>query len=265
MPWGDGVAIYGARDRYQIPRVTLGREEQGCPAGLLNIEGGTGMHEVWLVPDAPTPRDGLIMLIASSSRFWERTTPPLIAQLRAAGCERSEIKVAVNESDRDTRSEVEGVEHVFTSHAGWEFSALHAATQLECARAFMLHDTCRVEAGFLQAVLAANGALPWSHQPACVHGRTGMGLYSHEYLAALTQWLATLDGVTKPEAILAECAAELIQRAPLACAFGAAATWAWERGCERPWGTETLRSHRVCPHLDLHKFTTLSLQDSGQL
>jgi hypothetical protein len=263
MPYSDGLALYAEGDRYRIPAVTFTSFRNEMFVGCLNVEGQIP-HQVCLLPDITVSSAGLVVLIASNTRFFQRTVPRLCEQLGAAGLSRTQIKVVVNESSENRDEVIDGVAYAFTTHAAWEFSALcEAPRRFEFHNAFLLHDTCMVEPHFLERVLSLNGALPWDHSPACIYGRTCIGMYSREYLERIHDWLSDVDKISKPDAIIAECAAEFIQRAHRACAYGGEITWGAD--CPDVWSTGLRRHHRLFPQLGVHKFTTLNLAYSHNL
>ena len=239
----------------ELAGISFQRAFRGMPVGYHNIAGFIP-HNVCLIPEAPENWAKRIYLIASNVRFFAKTIPPLVAQLRAEGVADSEIKVVVNRSDCDRDETLDGIAHAFTRHNAWEFSALYEAPRrFDFDAAFMMHDTVRIEPGFHARAWAVPGWLNWDHCPASVLGRCCVGLYSRAYLLRINSWLHSLHGVSKSDAIIIELLAELIQRAGAACAYGGEIS-DWQETTDE-WGTGTRRLRRVFPQLGLHKFTSL--------
>ena len=239
----------------ELAGISFQRAFRGMPVGYHNIE-GFFPHNVCLIPEVAPAWSRRIYLIASNARFFAQTVPRLVAQLRADGVTVAEIKVVVNGSVTDRDETIGGIQHAFTRHNAWEFSALYEAPRrFDFDMAFMMHDTVRIEPGFHARAWAVPGWLNWDHCPASVLGRCCVGLYSRAYLLRINSWLHSLHGVSKSDAIIIELLAELIQRAGAACAYGGEIS-DWQEATDE-WGTGVRRLRRIFPQLGLHKFTSL--------
>ena len=215
-----------------------------------------------LIPQAPVPApaDDVVFLVASCLRFYEDTMPVLLAQLRAEGIPAGRIKVVVNGCEKDEDRTIDGVDHAFSTHDGWEWSALYEAPRRwRFGYAFLMHDTNVIFPGFRRSVEEFNRHLAWDHLPASPLARCLLGLYSHDFLTRLNPWLKTTDRISKRDGIIAEAAAELLFRARTALVIGdperngryAQAEW---RELVDQFNTGTARVRRAFPAIKLHKF-----------
>ena len=208
----------------------------------------------------PVPADDVIYLVASCLRFYERTMPALLEQLLAEGIPRERIKVVVNGSERDEDRTIEGIEHAFSTHDGWEWSALYEAPlRWRFGYAFLMHDTNVIFPGFRRSVESFNRHLPWDHLPASPLARCLLGLYSHDFLTRLNPWLARTHKISKIDGIIAEASAELLLRARLALVMSDAESNGHFREAEwrelvDHFNTGQVRVRRAFPAIKLHKF-----------
>lgn len=208
----------------------------------------------------PAPADDVVFLVASCLRFYEDTMPALLAQLRAEGIAASRIKVVVNGCERDEDRAIDGVDHAFSTHDGWEWSALYEAPRRwRFGYAFLMHDTNVIFPGFRRSVEEFNRHLPWDHLPASPLARCLLGLYSHDFLTRLNPWLGTTDRISKRDGIIAEASAELLFRARTALVMGDAESNGRYRQAEwrelvDQFNTGTARVRRAFPAIKLHKF-----------
>jgi hypothetical protein len=213
-------------------------------------------------PPAPVddPENGVVFLVASCRRFYENTMPALLAQLRAEGIPDARIKVVVNGCDADEDRTIDGVDHAFSTHDGWEWSALYEAPRRwRFGYAFLMHDTNVIFPGFRRAVEEFNRHLPWDHLPASPLARCLLGLYSHDFLTRLHPWLKGTDRISKRDGIIAEAAAELLFRARTALVMGDAESNGRFRQAEwrelvDQFNTGSARVRRAFPAIKLHKF-----------
>ena len=255
MHWSERNGGFVLFRHGELPGISFQRAFRGMPVAYHNVE-GFFPHNVCLIPEVPARWSRGIYLLASNARFFAQTVPRLVAQLRDDGVPDDAIKVVVNGSASDRDESIDGIEHAFTRHNAWEFSALYEAPRrFDFDAAFMMHDTVRIEPGFHARAWAVPGFLKWDHCPASVLGRCCVGLYSRAYLLRLNSWLQSLDGVSKSDAILIELLAEMVQRAGAACAYGGEIS-DWQEVTDE-WGTGVRRLRRVFPQLGLHKFTSL--------
>lgn len=214
-----------------------------------------------LIPHhAPQAADDVVYLVASCLRFYERTMPVLLEQLLAEGIPRERIKVVVNGCERDEDRTIEGIDHAFSTHDGWEWSALYEAPlRWQFGYAFLMHDTNVIFPGFRRSVEAFNRHLAWDHLPASPLARCLLGLYSHAFLTRLNPWLKRTHQISKQDGIIAEASAELLLRARTALVMGDAEANGHFRQAEwrelvDHFNTGQARVRRVFPAIKLHKF-----------
>ena len=214
-----------------------------------------------LIPiSAAKQADDVIYLVATCLRFYERTLPALFEQLFAEGIPRERIKVVVNGCDRDEDLTIDGIDHAFSTHDGWEWSALYEAPlRWQFGYAFLMHDTNVIFPGFRRSVEDFNRHLDWDHLPASPLARCLLGLYSHQFLTRLNPWLKGTHQISKRDGIIAEASAELLFRARTALVMGDAemnghfrqAEW---RELVDHFNTGSVRVRRAFPAIKLHKF-----------
>ena len=214
-----------------------------------------------LIPVAlPKPADDVVYLVASCLRFYERTLPALFEQLFAEGIPRERIKVVVNGCEKDEDVTIDGIDHAFSTHDGWEWSALYEAPlRWQFGYAFLMHDTNVIFPGFRRSVEDINRHLDWDHLPASPLARCLLGLYSHQFLTRLNPWLNDTHQISKRDGIIAEASAELLLRARTALVMGDAemnghfrqAEW---RELVDHFNTGSVRVRRAFPAIKLHKF-----------
>ena len=262
VPATDAFAFVTAHNGW-IPSSTWTQSLGTMPVGHFcdEPEAVQASQRLCLIPHQP-PGDpsGVIYLVASCQRFYERTVPVLLAQLHEEGIPSARIKVVVNASPRNEDAVVNGIDHAFSTHDGWEWSALYEAPlRWQFEYAFLMHDTNIIFPGFRRSIEGFNRHLAWDHLPASPLARCLLGLYSHPFLFRLNPWLKRTDRITKRDGIIAEAAAELLLRARTALVLGDAENSGVARAAE--W-RETLdyfntgqpRVRRVFPAVKLHKF-----------
>ena len=214
-----------------------------------------------LIPHVkPAPADDLIYLVASCLKFYERTVPVLLEQLYAEGIPAARIKVVVNGCDADGDRTIDGIDHAFSTHDGWEWSALYEAPRRwRFGYAFLMHDTNLVLPGFRRSVETFNRHIAWDHLPASPLARCLLGTYSHDFLARLNPWLARTHKITKRDGIIAEASAELMMRARTVLVMsdaesnGNARAAEWREFLDH-YNTGHQRVRRAFPAIKLHKF-----------
>jgi len=214
-----------------------------------------------LIPHHPQrPANDVIYLVASCLRFYERTMPVLLEQMLAEGIPRDRIKVVVNGCEHDEDRTIDGIEHAFSTHDGWEWSALYEAPlRWRFGYAFLMHDTNVIFPGFRRSVEGFNRHLPWDHLPASPLARCLLGLYSHAFLTRLNPWLKRTHQISKRDGIIAEASAELLLRARCALVMSDAEANGHFRQAEwrelvDHFNTGSVRVRRVFPSIKLHKF-----------
>lgn len=262
VPADQAFALISGGNGY-IPSSTWTQSIGDMPIGHFcdEPEGVQAAQRLCLIPqEPPRPAADVIYLVASCLRFYEKTMPVLLEQMRAEGIPSERIKVVVNGCDRDTDRSIDGIEHAFSRHDGWEWSALYEAPlRWRFGYAFLMHDTNMIFPGFRRSVEGFNRHLAWDHLPASPLARCLLGLYSHDFLMRLNPWLAKTDGISKIDGIIAEASAELLFRARTALVMSdaeqnghfAQAEW---RELVDQFNTGTKRVRRVFPAIKLHKF-----------
>ena len=246
-----------------IPSSTWTQSLGDMPTGLFcdEPEDVHAAQRLILIPHhAPRPADDVVYLIASCLRFYEKTMPALLEQLLAEGVPKERIKVVVNGCDKDEDRAVDGIDHAFSTHDGWEWSALYEAPRRwKFGYAFLMHDTNVIFPGFRRSVEGFNRHLHWDHLPASPLARCLLGLYSHAFLTRLNPWLKKTHKISKTDGIIAEAAAELLFRARTALVMGDAESNGHFRHAEwrelvDHFNTGSVRVRRAFPAIKLHKF-----------
>jgi hypothetical protein len=207
-----------------------------------------------------TDSSAVVYLVASCLKFYERTVPLLLAQMFAEGIEPSRIKVVVNGCDSNSDRTIDGIDHAFSTHDGWEWSALYEAPlRWKFRYCFLIHDTSVIFPGFRRSVEGFNNHLAWDFLPASPLARCLLGLYSHAFLMRCNAWLKGTDHISKKEGVIAEAAGELLLRARTALVMGDSEFTGGARGAE--WrevvdyfNTGSPRVRRVFPAVKVHKF-----------
>lgn len=262
VPASEAFALVSGGNGY-IPSSTWTQSMGDVPIGHFcdEPEDVQAAQRLCLLPaHPPRPADDVVYLVASCLRFYEHTMPTLLAQFRAEGIPPERIKVVVNGCERDEDRTVEGIEHAFSRHDGWEYSALYEAPlRWRFGYAFLMHDTNVIFPGFRRSVEGFNRHFAWDHLPASPLARCLLGLYSHDFLLRLNPWLKTTHRISKRDGIIAEASAELLLRARSALVMSDAesnghfkqAEW---RELVDQFNTGTPRVRRVFPAIKLHKF-----------
>ncbi|MGI4792512.1 MAG: hypothetical protein ACRYG8_00200 [Janthinobacterium lividum] len=213
-----------------------------------------------LLPATATRSDDVVFLVASCLRFYEKTVPTLLRQMDDEGIPADRIKIVVNGCERDEDQCIDGIDHAFSTHDGWEWSALYEAPlRWNFGYAFLMHDTNVIFPGFRRSVEGFNRHHAWEHLPASPLARCLLGLYSHGFLTRLNPWLKTTHRISKREGIIAEASAELLFRARSALVISdsecnghfAQAEW---RELVDQFNTGQMRVRRAFPAIKLHKF-----------
>jgi len=262
VPPSDAFAFVSAHNGF-IPSSTWAQSLGDMPVGHFcdEPEATAASQRMILIPHvAPKSADDVIYLVASCLKFYERTVPVLLAQLRDEGIPASRVKVVVNGCDSDYDRTIDGVDYAFSVHDGWEWSALYEAPlRWSFGYAFLMHDTNLICHGFRRSVEEFNRHIAWDHLPASPLARCLLGLYSHDFLLRLNSWLAKTHKISKRDGIIAEAGAELMLRARAALVMGdsemnghcRAAEW---REFLDHYNTGQQRVRRTFPAIKLHKF-----------
>jgi hypothetical protein len=260
-------AFIGAGNKF-IPSSNWQQTFAGMPIGYYCSEPELP-QKLCLVPHNQTSGDEhIVYVIASCLRFYEKTVPKLVKELLAEGIEASRIKVVVNGCEQDEDRVISGIEYAFSVHNAWELSALYEAPlRWQFDYAMLIHDTNEVYPGFRRKVESFNRHLQWDHLPATAMARCLLGLYSYDFLLRTNNWLSTLDGMSKKDAIIAEVAGEFLHRAKTVMVMGdpesnGGARQAEWRETADFYNSGTQRVRRVFPAINLHKFTHIDLADS---
>jgi len=212
-------------------------------------------QKLCLVPVVGLPEaTRVIYVISSCYKFYERTIPELHSQMLTDGIRAERIRIVVNGCDSNTNGVFLGSPIAFSTHDAWEWSSLFEAPLRwtgEFDYAMLIHDTARILPGFRRSVESVNGFGNWDHIPVTPMARCLLGLYSFDFLKYLNPWLASIDGISKGDGILAESAGELLLRARRSLAIGPNAQW---KDVCYPFGSNSPRIRRVFPGCNIHKF-----------
>ncbi len=263
-------AFVGAGNRF-IPSSTWQQTFCDMPIGYYCGEPEMP-QKLCLVPHINTSGDTkIVYVIATCLRFYQKTVPKLVKELLAEGIEPANIKVVVNGCKEDEGKNINGIDYAFSTHDAWELSALYEAPlRWQFDYAMLVHDTNEIYPGFKRRVESFNRHLHWDHLPATPMARCLLGLYSHDFLLRTNDWLRKIDGISKKDAIIAEVAGELLQRAKTVLVMsdpetnGGARQTEWRETADF-FNSGTLRVRRVFPAINLHKFTHIDLSDSVSL
>ncbi len=262
VPASEAFAFVSGGNKY-IPSSTWTQTMGPMPIGHFcdEPEKVNAAQRLCLIPHEPY-RDAsdVIYLVASCLRFYDRTVPTLLAQLYAEGIPADRIKVVVNGAERDENRAIDGVDHAFSTHDGWEWSALYEAPlRWRFGYAFLMHDTNVIFPGFRRSVEEFNRTVAWDHLPASPLARCLLGLYSHDFLHRLNPWLKGTHRISKRDGIIAEASAELLFRARTALVMSDAESNGHFRAAEwkelvDQFNTGQPRVRRTFPAIKLHKF-----------
>ena len=246
-----------------IPSSTWTQSMGEIPIGYFcdEPESQHALQKLCLIPQSRIERpDDVVYLIASCLAFYRRTVPALLQQLFEEGIPPERIKVVVNGCAKSSDSTIEGVEYAFSTHNAWEWSTLYEAPlRWQFGYGFLIHDTNVIFPGFRRSVESFNRHLRWDHLPASPLARCLLGLYSHDFLMRLNDWLKSIDNISKKDGVIAEAAGELLLRARSALVLGdfesnggaRAAEW---RETVDHFNTGSPRVRRAFPAIKLHKF-----------
>ncbi len=262
VPAGEAFALVTAANDW-IPSSTWTQSFGHIPVGFFcdEPEMTNAVDRLCMIPHRTNSDPwAVVYLVASCLKFYERTVPLLLSQLFAEGIEPGRIKVVVNGSESNSDCTIEGVEYAFTTHDGWEWSALYEAPLRWSFRyCFLIHDTSVVFPGFRRNVEAFNDYLEWDCLPASPLARCLLGLYSHDFLMRCNRWLQRTDRISKKDGVFAEVGAELLLRAQSALVMsdpehsGAARGAEWREIVDY-FNTGSPRVRRVFPAVKVHKF-----------
>lgn len=263
-------SFVGAGNRF-IPSSTWQQTFCDMPIGFYCGEPELP-QKLCLIPNTKTANPKkVVYVVATCLRFYEKTVPKLVEELLAEGIEPSRIKVVVNGCEIDDDKTIDGVSYAFSSHDAWELTALYEAPlRWQFDYAMLIHDTNQVYPGFRRKVESFNQHLPWDHLPATPMARCLLGLYSHDFLLRTNPFLKKIDGISKRDAIIAEVAGELLQRAKSVLVMsdpesnGGARQTEWRESADF-FNSGTLRVRRVFPAINLHKFTHVDITDAVSL
>ncbi len=246
-----------------IPSSTWTQSLGDVPVGYFTDEPEStqALERLCLVPHTVNKdTGGIVYLVASCLKFYERTVPPILEQLRAEGIGPDRIKVVVNGCDANSDRTLNGVDYAFSTHNGWEWSTLYEAPlRWQFRYGFLIHDTSVIFPGFRRRVESFNNHLRWDYLPASPLARCLLGLYSHGFLLRLNAWLKGTDGISKKEGVIAEVGAELLLRARSAMVLGdpeyagGARATEWREVVDY-FNTGLPRIRRVFPSINVHKF-----------
>ena len=262
LPASEAFAFIQKRHGF-IPSSTWTQSMGDVPIGHFcdEPEATRAAQRMCLIPlGEPRPADDVVYLVASCERFHERTIPVLLKDMLAEGIPPERIKIVVNGCERDGNSTIDGVDYAFSTHNGWEWSALYEAPlRWQFGYAFLLHDTNVIFPGFRRSVESFNRHWSWDHLPASPLARCLLGLYSHDFLLRLNPWLKRTHGITKHDGVIAEASAELLLRARSALVIGDAESNGSYRVAEYrelvdQFNTGAARLRRSFPAIKLHKF-----------
>ncbi len=260
---GDSAFAFITAHNNWIPSSTWTQSLGDIPTGFFCDEPEQiyAAQQLCLVPQTPLPAGtSIVYLVATCLRFYERTMPAILDQLFAEGIERARIKVVVNGCQENTNKVIDGIDHAFSTHDAWEWSALYEAPlRWKFDYAFLMHDTSVIFPGFRRSVEAINGHIAWDHLPASPMARCLLGMYSHGFLMRLNEWLLSIDHIDKKNGVIAEVAGELLLRARSVLVLGDPEL---NGGCRSAEWRETVdyfntgspRVRRVFPAIKLHKF-----------
>lgn len=258
----EAFALITAKNRW-IPSSTWTQSMGDIPVGYFcdEPEIAHAVDRLCLVPQHEnTDPSAVVYLVASCLKFYDKTVPLILNQMFAEGIEPSRIKVVVNGCETNSDQTIEGIEHAFSTHDGWEWSALYEAPlRWKFRYCFLIHDTSVIFPGFRRSVESFNDHYAWDFLPASPLGRCLLGLYSHEFLMRCNRWLKGTDHISKKEGVIAEAAGELLLRARAALVMGdpeftggaRAAEW---REIVDYFNTGSPRVRRVFPAVKVHKF-----------
>ncbi len=246
-----------------IPSSTWTQSMGDIPIGYFcdEPESSAALTKLCLIPHPTVAGDApVVYLVASCLAFYQRTLPVLLKQMFDEGIPKERIKVVVNGSPENRDETIDGIEHAFSTHNAWEYSTLYEAPlRWKFDYGFLMHDTNVIFPGFRRSVESFNRHLPWDHLPASPLARCLLGLYSHDFLMTLNDWLKRIDHISKRDGVIAEASAEILLRARSALVMGDAERNGSARAAE--WGelvdfynTGSPRVRRAFPAIKLNKF-----------
>ena len=260
---GDGAFAFVTAKNTWIPSSTWTHSMGDMPTGHFCDEPESiwSAQQMCLIPQTPLAKGTkIVYLVASCERFYQRTMPAMLEQLKAEGIAPEQIKVVVNGCSENSNRTLDGVEYAFSTHDAWEWSTLYEAPlRWEFDYGFLLHDTSVVFPGFRRSVEAVNGHVGWDHLPASPMARCLLGLYSHDFLMRCNAWLKNTDHIDKRNGVLAEVGGELLLRARSALVIGdpelsgGFRTAEWRETVDY-YNTGSPRVRRVFPAVKIHKF-----------
>ena len=101
-----------------IPSSTWTQSMGDVPVGYFTDEPEStqAVERLCLVPHhVNTDPAAVVYLVASCLKFYERTVPPILAQMFAEGITPDRIKVVVNGCETDSDRTIDGVDYAFSS------------------------------------------------------------------------------------------------------------------------------------------------------
>lgn len=189
QPFDHGFAFADGNRQWWFPTSLWSHSYQGMLLGYSNHT-PTAPHNLCLLPNVPRQHRGrFVYIIASCEGFYRTTIPRLLDQFRREGIEVQFIKVVVNGSRENLIRTKDGVDYCFTTHRGWEFSALYEAPRWDFEYALILQDTSELEPGFRAKCETLNGHFAWDLLPACPRLRCSTGIFRHGFLGAWREHL----------------------------------------------------------------------------
>ncbi|MGI4831025.1 MAG: hypothetical protein ACRYFU_22975 [Janthinobacterium lividum] len=163
------LALVTAKNHW-IPSSTWTQSMGDIPVGFFcdEPEIAHAVDRLCLVPHhVNTDPNSVVYLVASCLKFYDKTVPLLLSQMFAEGIEPSRIKVVVNGCETNSDRTIDGIEHAFSTHDGWEWSALYEAPlRWKFRYCFLIHDTSIIFPGFRRSVESFNDHVAWDYLPA---------------------------------------------------------------------------------------------------
>lgn len=254
-----------------IPSSTWQQTFGNMPVGYYCDE-PEAPQKLCLIPASTTVnRKHVVYVIASCLHFYEKTVPKILKELFAEGIEPERIKIVVNGSTKNEDKTIDGIAYAFSTHNAWEWSALYEAPlRWEFDYGMLIHDTNHIFPGFRRKVESFNQHIFWDHLPATPLARCLLGLYSHQFLLRINEWLKEIDGISKKNGVIAEAAGELLLRARTSLAIGDPESSGGARQAEWKevvdiYNTGSPRVRRTFPSINLHKFIHINASNPQSL
>jgi hypothetical protein len=150
-------------------------------------------------------REHELTYLVSTCASYEQHEAVQLVRLLVAGCgvNPKNILVVSGGNESPGESEMEGVRLWRVPHNSYDHNALIEATRRGVAGTmFLLHDTTRPGADFHRSVLRQR--VERGHTAMVQGGWFNMGLFTAEYLAANSQYIQSLENLSKFQAVLSE-------------------------------------------------------------